>query len=323
MNKLDNATKFWNTIKEVSVRDISVESRRPFSMEVDSELISRFDPNSSGSKSVERFSDVVVASEENTSSSVTIGTSSDDLIRISIQNRRSNPLETTNLKVYVVKEIGDIDRTLRRVLEDNPQIALSIARTVPIFRSVLAKQVIHDTAMANAEYAMLNALPGVVPIIAPLLPATAIGDIFMLTKNQGMMMFKLAAMYDQSLDIRDRSKEITSILGNSIGWRAIAREVAGIVPGGVGLLVRGALAYAGTYAAGMALEEFYATGLRPTQAKLKSYYKQAYLEALETMKRLTPSARSKKRKRIGFTSVADTERLNVSLPATDNKITSD
>ena len=44
----------------------------------------------------------------------------------------------------------------------------------------------------------LNALPGVIPIIAPLLPAAAIGDIFMLTKNQAMMLYRLAAIHEQA-----------------------------------------------------------------------------------------------------------------------------
>ena len=52
--------------------------------------------------------------------------------------------------------------------------------------------------------AWLSALPGVIPIIGPLLPAGAIWDILMLTKNQAMMLYKLAAIHELPLDAASR-----------------------------------------------------------------------------------------------------------------------
>ena len=44
------------------------------------------------------------------------------------------------------------------------------------------------------------------------------------------------------------------IAGGAFGWRALARELVGKIPFGGGLLPKGAIAYAGTYLAGKALE---------------------------------------------------------------------
>ncbi len=181
--------------------------------------------------------------------------------------------------LYRVADIGDWDRTVERILDDRPDLALTLARRFPGFRPEVSRRIVRDTALANAEFAMVNALPGIFPILGLLLPTAAVGDMLMLAKNQALMLFRLAAAHGQSLELRDRAKDLAPLLGNAFGWRAVAREVVGVVPGGVGLVARGAIAYAGTAALGEALRRFYAMGQRPTRAQINRYYREAMEDA--------------------------------------------
>ena len=56
---------------------------------------------------------------------------------------------------------------------------------------------------------------------------------------------------------------VVSIVGGAFGWRALARELAGKIPLGEGLIPKGAIAFAGTYVVGKGLQRF-ADGGRST-----------------------------------------------------------
>jgi uncharacterized protein (DUF697 family) len=131
---------------------------------------------------------------------------------------------------------------------------------------------------------MLNALPGVIPPLAILLPTTAIGDIVILAKNQAMMLFRLAAAHNLPLDLTSRSPDLAPLLGNAFGWRALARQLVAVVPGGVGVAARGAIAYAGTVALGEALRRLYALGQKPNRAQVARLYRESLTEARDVAK---------------------------------------
>ena len=69
-------------------------------------------------------------------------------------------------------------------------------------------------------------------MLGALLPVNALSDIVILTKNQALMTLRLAAAYGLSLEYKSRLKEIGPILGNAFGWRAVAREIVGVLPFG-------------------------------------------------------------------------------------------
>ncbi len=279
MANIDKATRFWKTIKEVSVKNISLEARRPTSViVVGSEAsrqvtIQRLVVDPSATKPAEKFVPVLSINSTATEDGFPV-TLAPDTIIIDAGMGRSTGYE--GIPLYSAQEFGSFERLLERIVDDRPELVLSLARSYPAFRPIVVDRIIRETALANAEFAMLNALPGVVPLVAPLLPASAIGDIFMLTKNQTMMLFRLAAAHDLSLDPRARSRELGPLLGNAFGWRAIAREVLGVVPGGFGLVARGAISYAGTMAVGKALDRYYDTGKLPDRSQINLYYKEAY-----------------------------------------------
>jgi uncharacterized protein (DUF697 family) len=185
--------------------------------------------------------------------------------------------------IYGIQDIGDWLRTAQRILDQRPDLALALARRFPGFRPEVSRRIVRDTALANAEFAMANALPGVFPALALLLPTASVGDMLMLAKNQALMLFRLAAAHGHSLELRDRARDLGPLLGNAFGWRAVAREVVGVVPGGVGLIARGVIAYAGTVALGEALLRLYAMGQKPSRAQINRYYREALADAREAV----------------------------------------
>jgi uncharacterized protein (DUF697 family) len=186
---------------------------------------------------------------------------------------------TSAAHYYNVEELGGLNRVIERLLDMRPDLWLALGRRFPGLRRRVSERIVHETATTNAEWAMLNALPGVIPLAAWLLPTAAIGDIFLLTKNQVMMMYRLAAAHGLPLDLRARSRDLAPLLGSAFGWRAIARELVAVVPGGIGMVARGAFAYAGTAALGRATTLLYQTGRQASRAQISRFYKDAYAGA--------------------------------------------
>jgi hypothetical protein len=103
----------------------------------------------------------------------------------------------------------------------------------------------------------------------------------LLTKNQLLMVLRVAAAFGKAPNWKQRLPELASVLSAAFGWRAVARQLVGLVPGGVGVVVKGMVAYAGTLTVGRAAAWFYATGKSPSQAERERLYRQAWEEARE------------------------------------------
>ncbi|NUL82724.1 MAG: hypothetical protein HUU60_08400 [Armatimonadetes bacterium] len=161
---------------------------------------------------------------------------------------------------------------------------IAVARILPGTREIVANKVIEESSQLNAGIAMLSAVPSVVPLLGLLAPPAALADMALLTKNQLMMVLRVAASYGKEADWKKRLPELGSVIGSAFGWRAIARELVGFVPGGVGVVLKGMVAYAGTSTIGRAAAWFYATGRAPGKAERERLYEQAWREAREKSK---------------------------------------
>jgi hypothetical protein len=111
---------------------------------------------------------------------------------------------------------------------------VALARVLPGTREMVVNHLIEDVATLNAGIAMLSAVPSVFPLLGLLAPPAAVADMVVLTKNQLLMVLRVAAAYGKAPDWRRRLPELASVLGAAFGWRAVARELVGFVPGGVG-----------------------------------------------------------------------------------------
>ena len=177
-------------------------------------------------------------------------------------------------------------RTRQQIVDHATDDLAALGRWLPAFREQAAGRVINDTARANAQFALVANLPSVIPILGGL--ASVGADLIVLTKNQLTMSIKLAAIHGRPLDDRMQLlKEIAPVAGVGLGWRTLAREATSFIPLAGGTIPKVAIAYAGTYSTGRALDFYFQFGKKPAKAQLRDYYEQAYA----TARRLIPGLR--------------------------------
>lgn len=89
------------------------------------------------------------------------------------------------------------------------------------------------------------------------------------------MAFLIAGASGRDVGYRDQRAQIAGIVAGAFGWRALARELAGKIPFGGGLLPKAAISFAGTYTVGASLERFYRIGYGLTREERRQVYEQA------------------------------------------------
>ena len=103
-----------------------------------------------------------------------------------------------------------------------------------------------------------SGLPSLVPVLN--IPIAA-ADTVVLTKNQAMMVYRLALAFGAPPEFQRRMIEITPVIGAAVMWRQVAGGLVGLIPG-YGIVPKTAVAFAGTWVTGRAAELYYSTGLR-------------------------------------------------------------
>jgi uncharacterized protein (DUF697 family) len=184
----------------------------------------------------------------------------------------NDPLET--IRAEITAELSDL--------------APSYGRFYPDWRPAAVSAVIDDAAKANAQFALVSNIPAVVPLLGGIVAASA--DLIVLTKNQVMMSYKIAATHDRDLGNQLAIlRELTPVVGGGFLWRTIAREAAAFLPLAAGTIPKVAIAFAGTVATGRAADYYYRFGKKPTKDQLKLFA----LQAGEAAKRLPLPGRDK------------------------------
>jgi uncharacterized protein (DUF697 family) len=118
------------------------------------------------------------------------------------------------------------------------------AARLPVLRPAVVEHIIEKFSRQNGVLVVAIFIPG--------------ADMPVLTLNQIRMVFRVAAAYGEEMD-RDRALEILAVIGAGFGFRALAREAVGFVPG-VGWAIKGGIAYVGTKALGRAAERYFEAG---------------------------------------------------------------
>lgn len=183
--------------------------------------------------------------------------------------------------------VADSDTDLATdLLALRPDLTLALARRFPLFRVPACNFLIAATAKVNASIALVSALPGVFPPAAIILPASSMADVVLLTKNQLMLVMRLAAAHGQKPAYTKQVKELFGTIASAMGWRTVARELVGLVPAGVGVALKAAIAYSGTMAVGKSALWFYQTGKTPTPEAIRAAYKESEEEAKAEVEKL-------------------------------------
>lgn len=175
-------------------------------------------------------------------------------------------------------DVRRLPRFVEQFVLARPEEALALSRLLAPVRAEYARQTIHQVAKENALFSILTSLPNIVPGLGqlPWLIGEFASDTAVLTANQIRMAFLLAAASDREIGFREQRREIGSIIAGAWGWRAGARELVSRIPFGGGVIPKAAIAYAGTYVVGLALDRYYRLGYGLSREERKRAYAEAY-----------------------------------------------
>jgi len=188
------------------------------------------------------------------------------------------------------------ERLVDDLLTARPELGLALARRFDPFYNRVTQDIIRRVSGENAMFAILSALPDVIPSLAEI--PWAIGefasDTTVLTVNQIRMAFQLAAAGDHVAGYAEQRSEIGGIVAGAFGWRSLAREFAGKIPFGGGLIPKAAIAYAGTWVAGASLERLYHLGYGLSRPERRRIWDEAFAKGREVAAQLVARVRRPK-----------------------------
>ena len=137
-----------------------------------------------------------------------------------------------------------VERLTERIAERAGETAHHLAARVPALRPAVTEQIVKRFARQNGVLGVAIFIPG--------------ADFPVLTLNQIRMVLRIAAAHGEELD-RERAFEVLSVIAAGLGFRTVARQLVGIVPG-LGWAVKGGIAYGATIALGEAASAYFAAG---------------------------------------------------------------
>jgi uncharacterized protein (DUF697 family) len=170
------------------------------------------------------------------------------------------------------------------------QRRLGAGRAAPPLRAPLARLLIHEAAFANAQFALMTNVPAFLPGVGG--AAAAGADVLVLTTNQIVLVYKMAAIWGASLENpRALFVEVAPVVGGAFLWRTAARTLIDLLPGFALLAPKVGVAYIGTYVVGALASAYYQRGIRPSDARVREIEAEAREALMHAWKRLRPGAR--------------------------------
>jgi uncharacterized protein (DUF697 family) len=156
------------------------------------------------------------------------------------------------------------------VLKTVPNVRLAVAHQYPALRRAVSEDLIREASWVNAQFALMSSLPALIPVLGFFVGGMA--DMLVLTKNQAMLVFKLAAIHGRNIDDRIAVlKEILPVIGSAFLWRTVARTAVSLAPAPIAALPKAAIGYIGTYVVGQAARYYYEHGDKPPPEVLRSF----------------------------------------------------
>lgn len=180
------------------------------------------------------------------------------------------------------------DNLASAVFERLPsELHLAAARRLPGLRIPYTRDLVNTSSFTNATYALGTSLPEQIPVISV---PFAIADIVVLTKNQALMVYRMALAHGAKPDFQERIMELAPVIGGGFVWRQLARTLVGLVPVW-GVVPKVAIAYGGTYATGVAAWGWFARGEMLTKEQLNTITQQAIGIGRQRAKELADKAK--------------------------------
>lgn len=179
---------------------------------------------------------------------------------------------------FLAKEISDgndpVNAVRVEIMDTLPDFAPAFGRHYEEWQPAAVRAIIEQTSRANAQFALVSNIPAIVPVLGGLISASA--DLIVLTKNQVMMCYKIAAAHNRKLeDQMAIVRELTPVVGAGFLWRTAAREAASFIPFAAGTIPKVAIAFVGTMTVGRAADYYYRFGKKPSKSQLSQFKEQA------------------------------------------------
>ncbi|HEV2128116.1 MAG TPA: hypothetical protein VGR22_05810 [Thermomicrobiales bacterium] len=170
--------------------------------------------------------------------------------------------------------VEEITAAQDAIVSADTEFAAALGRRFPELQLAAVKAIVDETAKANAQFALVSNAPAIVPFIGGIVAASA--DLIVLTKNQVMMVYKIAAVHNRALDNQLKlMRELAPVVGSGFLWRTLAREAASFLPLAAGTVPKVAIAYVGTVVMGRAADYYYRFGKKPTREHLREFTRRA------------------------------------------------
>lgn len=170
-------------------------------------------------------------------------------------------------------------RFLPHLIECCQGIEVAVGRRLPALRETVAAKLTRDAALNALKVAGASALIDHVPVLGIVLGAFAsAGDMMAITGIQMTLLLNIGATYGRDPDL-SAMWEMLPIVGGGFGWRALARELSGFIPVG-GVLIKSAIAYAGTVVVGEGATYYYRHGRQMGTADAARVYEEAKASAM-------------------------------------------
>jgi uncharacterized protein (DUF697 family) len=150
----------------------------------------------------------------------------------------------TDVMAVRVGEPLPAEEIIERIAARAGDKSYALAAKLPRIRKAVCEEIVRSFSKQNGILGAVIFIPG--------------ADLPALTLNQIRMVFRIAGAHGADID-RERAVELLGVLGAGLGFRAVAREVVGVVPG-LGWALKGAIAYAGTRALGEAAIRYFEAG---------------------------------------------------------------
>jgi uncharacterized protein (DUF697 family) len=184
---------------------------------------------------------------------------------------------------YVVP-IFDFERLRTRVLphlvDACKNVEIAVGRRLPAMRTTVAQKLTRDAALNALKIAGASAVVDNVPFVGAVLGAfMSAGDMLAITGIQMTLMLQIGATFGKDPDVA-QMWELLPVVGGGFGWRALARELAGFIPVG-GIVIKAAIAYAGTVVVGEGAMFYEQHGRHLTPADARRIYDESRISATQ------------------------------------------
>jgi len=177
-----------------------------------------------------------------------------------VENNYINEIRRLNIETYNFDD--NRNKIPKQVHANHTDLSYAISYNFPVFRQSHSNIEINSTAIQNTSWAVGTASPNIIPgpHQAVTAPIEAISDFAVLTANETKLLFELVGLSGYNVNPLRCLIEFGVTLGLAKTAEIVATNTVGKLPAGGGLVIKGAIAYAFTWAIGEAIFFYISTG---------------------------------------------------------------